>query len=644
VTDYNSTIYWVLWSLAIYTMIVVVFIWWENRKMRKSLMHKEIEMQRRMYEVSILKELGERIGYSLNVQKIVDVITGSLRRLLPYSTVSYMLLGEEGRIIYHCVLEESVNKKFVDDVRFRMVNSLAALLNREIRQDELDESISGTVTDETNKRVVKSFFNIPVVINNIPVGILNVASTEDGLYKEDEITILYTIMTQASTAVSKLENILSQEKGKLNAMVESMADGVFMVDIRNRLLVINPAATEMLGIRKSQPNMFDVLDALSSKIDIRTKIEESLRSGHLTTVDKFPIGDKVLRILISPVKDGENKPLGAVVLFHDITKETAVEKMREDFTSMMVHELRSPLTGIRSIANLLREDKIKNEQKKYQEFIDLIVTNSASMLDLVNDLLDVAKLEAGKFQVMKKDTNIESLVKVRVESFKALANDGKLTIEPKVEPGLPMISVDETKIGQVVNNLLSNAIKFTKPGGKITVSAFALKSGEEMLQKVSQLGMIWPGLKEQVKPPSDSLVLAVSDTGMGIPEDEMNKLFNKFTQLEQSAASEKKGTGLGLVISKGIVEAHGGDISLCSEIDRGTTFYFTLPMNSKAAPAPTGAKPAAAPPASAVPAPAISPKEAVALASPSAPAAPAPAKPQGQAPAIAKPGRKKANA
>jgi PAS domain S-box-containing protein len=559
-------------------MIVVLFIWWENRRMRKSLHLKELEMQRRMYEVSILKELGERIGYSLNVQKIVDVITGSLRRLLPYSTVSYMLLGDEGRIIFHCVLEESVSKRFVDDVRFRMVNAMAALLNREIKPEVLDESISGTVTDETNKKKVSSFFNIPVVINNEPVGILNVASTGEGLYKEDEITILYTIMNQASSAVSKLENILSQEKGKLNAMVSSMADGVFMVDIRNRLLVINPAANQMLGIKKTQPNMFDVLEALSSKIDLRTKIEESMRSGKLITEDKFAIGAKVLRILISPVKDPENKPLGAVVLFHDITQETAIEKMREDFTSMMVHELRSPLTGIRSIANLLREDKIKNEQKKYSEFIDLIVTNSASMLDLVNDLLDVAKLEAGKFQIMLKDTDVDNLIKIRIESFSTLAGDSRLQLSSKTQPNLPKLAVDENKIGQVLNNLLSNAIKFTKPGGKITVSAFTLKAKETLVSKVSELGMIWPGLKDDAKVEQDCLVMAVTDTGTGIPEDQTGKLFNKFTQLEQTAESEKKGTGLGLVISKGIVEAHNGTIGLFSQQNVGTTFYFTLPL------------------------------------------------------------------
>src|SRR5690606_30866150 len=140
---------------------------------------------------------------------------------------------------FHCVVEESVNKRFIEDVRGRMTAGLSALAGKEIKPDQIDESISGTITDESSKEGIKSFFNIPVVINNQAVGLLNIASTKPGLYKEEEMTILYTIMNQASSAVSKLETILAQEKGKLNSMVESMADGVVMVDTRNRLLVIN---------------------------------------------------------------------------------------------------------------------------------------------------------------------------------------------------------------------------------------------------------------------------------------------------------------------------------------------------------------------------------------------------------------------
>lgn len=574
---FGSSTGFIFLALAIYTVIVIVFIWWENKRVRTSLYAKEEEMQRRMYELSVLKELGDRIGYSLNVQKIVDVITGSLRRLLPYSTVSYLLLGDEGKVIFHCILEDSVNKNFVSEVKDRMIDALSALTGRKIKPEEVDESISGTITDETSRDKIKSFFNIPVVINNQPMGLLNVASVKAGLYKEDEMTILYTIMNQASSAVSKLENILNQEKGKLNSMVESMADGVFMVDTRNRLLVINPMAKSMLGINKPQATIFDVLDALASKFDLRTKIEQSISQDKLTTEEQLKLHDKVLRILISPVKNAENEALGAVVLFHDITKEKAIEKMREDFTSMMVHELRSPLTGIKSIANLLREDKIKNEQKKYQEFIELIVSNSASMLDLVNDLLDVAKLEAGKFQVIKREIDLKNLLETRIQSFNALASEKGLGLESKVIDQLPVVLADENKIGQVMNNLLSNAIKFTL-NGKIVVSSLVLKKGEDLMRKVSNSGMIWSGIKDGIKFDSDQVIIGVSDTGVGIKESEATKLFNKFTQLEESAASDKKGTGLGLVISKGITEAHGGKIGLFSKEGQGSTFYFTLPL------------------------------------------------------------------
>ena len=565
--------------LAIYTMIVIIVNFWENRKMRASLKLKELEMQRRMYEVSILKELGERIGYSLNVQKIVDVITGSLRRLLPYSTVSYMLKGEDGRVIHHCVLEESVSKRFVDDVRKRMKVSYEALLGQTVKEEEIDESISGTITDESNNKGVVSFFNIPVVINNQAVGLLNISSTDEGLYKEEEMTILYTIMNQASTAVSKLETILNQEKGKLNSMVSSMADGVFMVDVNNRLLVINPAAKEMLDLKSPQPSIFDVLDALASKFDVRTKIEESMKLDKLIIQEQLALNNKVLRILISPVKDVDSKALGAVVLFHDITKEKAIEKMREDFTSMMVHELRSPLTGIRSIANLLKEERIKSERKKYEEFIDLIVNNSASMLDLVNDLLDVAKLESGKLQILRRPAHIADLIKVKIQSYESLAAENKLKLEGKVEENIPQLNVDDTKLGQVLNNFLSNAIKFT-PQGKITVSAFILKAKEDLSAELGKQGMVWAGSRDGIVFDSDQLVVGVTDSGIGIPQDQVGKLFNKFTQLEQTAGQEKRGTGLGLVISKGIVEAHGGVVGIFSEPQKGSTFYFAIPLAS----------------------------------------------------------------
>src|SRR5690606_6085165 len=154
---------------------------------------------------------------------------------------------------------------------------------------------------------------------------------------------------------------------------------------------------------------------------------------------------------------------------------------------------------------------IKNEQKKYNEFIELIVSNSGSMLELVNDLLDVAKLEAGKFQVLKRPTSIADLIKMRVQSFATLAADAKLALESKVEEGMAPVMLDDNKIGQVLNNFLSNAIKFTKEG-KVIVSGFTIKKGETLTKKLEALGLSWPGVKE-ITADADQLVLAVTDTG-----------------------------------------------------------------------------------------------------------------------------------
>ncbi|MDP3741406.1 MAG: ATP-binding protein [bacterium] len=571
----------VLWA-AIFSGIVLIIILFEYRRVRGRLLEREKQMRRRMYELSILRELGERIGYSLNVQKIVDIIGGSLTRLLPFSIVAYMLPTEDDRVAFHITLEESVNKTFLTDVKGRMLKAFNVLFAKDYVQEDIEESIAGVITDPTNEYKIQSYFNVPIVINNKPAGILTVASSKSGLYKtNEEVEILYTIVNQASEAVSKLETVLEIEKGKLNAMVASMADGVLMVDTHNRLLVTNAKAVEMMGLKSSNPSIFDVLDSFANHIDLRTKIEESVKRDQIVIENEIQLNNYFLQILISPVKNKKNEPLGSVVLLHDITHEKEVEKMRDDFTSMMVHELRSPLTGIRSIAALLKNEKIKAELQKYQEFVDLISTNSTSMLDLVNDLLDVAKLESGKFEVFKKPSDLRLVIDQRIKSFMSLASDGKLGLEKNILTDVPQsFDFDDIKVSQVLNNLLSNAIKFTGAGGKIIVSAFLCQKSQDIAQLAVEKNIPWAGAEHGILCPVESVVVNVTDTGVGIPQSQISKLFNKFQQLAASARSEKKGTGLGLVIAKGVVEAHGGLVGCTSEEGKGTTFYFTLPLNS----------------------------------------------------------------
>lgn len=546
----------------------------------------EKELKQKIYELSILKEVGGRIGYSLNIQNIAEVITNSLNQFLEYSTAGYLLIGTE-RIILRIHCEKNVSRQFIDDVKSQMLQSLSALLNKDFSQEKIEEVVSGAIAAEEISGPLRSFFNIPLVIGNDAVGVLTIASTQAGLYKEEDMTLLYQIVKMATGSVSRLQELIKSEEKKLNAMVESMKDGLVMVDKDYRVLVANPAAKRIADLKKENPSLFDFIDKLGEKFDIRSKIEESIKLGRSLVSEEILLGDHFLKILTLPVRSGSNNSaevLGSVVIFQDITPEKEIQKMRDDFTAVLVHELRSPLDGIKKMAELMGESDLRKNPKEHKEFLGLIYKSASEMLELVNTLLDVAKLEAGKFEIKREIVNIKEVIEERIKFFDALAKTSNIDIALQWNINAPeKLNVDSFRTAQVLNNLLSNAIKFTRPQGKIIVSGLLHKKGNNILEEAKSAGIQWllKGETQALDNLDNCLVIAVTDNGIGIPAEEINQLFNKFKQLKTKVIGEKRGSGLGLIIAKGIIEAHGGIIGVQSEEDRGSTFYFTLPLETQ---------------------------------------------------------------
>lgn len=226
-------------------------------------------------------------------------------------------------------------------------------------------------------------------------------------------------------------------------------------------------------------------------------------------------------------------------------------KNKDEFTAMMVHELRAPLTVVRGTVDMfLRRPELAMQQQG-RDLLKTLLESTEEMMKLVNDLLDVAKIEAGKFQVLKTKNNLGDLIKDRVAFFTSIANQKSIVITANItEPNLEG-SFDKERIIQVINNLISNSLKFTHEGGYIVVSAQRKNSHD--------------------------LQVSVTDNGVGIPTEKIPELFSKFKQIQRSSP-EEKGTGLGLVVAKGIIESHGGEIWVESKLASGTTFYFTLPL------------------------------------------------------------------
>jgi len=528
-----------------------------ERKFLRSEANQSLELQQKVYQSQVLKEINDRIGYSLDTNKIVDIITSSLGNLLAYDTVAYMVLQDGEGVVFKCHVEKTVNHAFIEEVKQKTLLAFGAILNHDIRPRKVDESITGNILDDNLRVKVESFFNLPVVISGKLVGIINVASSQKGRYGEQQASILYTIINQAATAVSKLESLLDSEKSKLSAVIYSLTNGVITVDLNHQLMVTNPAVQTILDIKTKDNKpitMFDIVDSLAGKIDLRTKIEQSLAEDKPVLIPEVILPNKALELTITPVKNNLGEQIAASVVFHDITSQKSLEKVRQEFTAMMVHELRAPLTAVRWSS----ESLIKNlsaaqgvEPAKIKETVITIETASNNMLELVNDLLDSAKIESGKFELNMQEYDIVEVVRDQVKAFTPQAEVKHLGLNAATPEKLKA-KFDRVRISQVLGNLISNAIKYSD-GGQIDVTLTEDKPGKQF-------------------------VVAVKDTGIGIAREDLGDLFSKFKQLKSGDRS-RKGTGLGLVVSKGIIEAHNGKIWAESAGENlGSTFAFSLPL------------------------------------------------------------------
>ena len=228
----------------------------------------------------------------------------------------------------------------------------------------------------------------------------------------------------------------------------------------------------------------------------------------------------------------------------------AQRKNKEDYTHVLIHELRAPLTAIKDSAEFMLSDG-SLETNKEQQFLKIIETQSKMLLEQVGSLLDGAKIQAGKFILNKTASDISQTIKDRILIFQAQAEKEQIHLVFEEKEKIPPFSFDPLRVAQVINNLLSNSLKFTKSGGTITVKA------------VKDL---------------DCIKISVSDTGVGIPKEQQQNLFEKFSKIGEDKQSSQDSSGLGLYIVKGIAQAHGGTVGLESNPGDGTTIFFTLPI------------------------------------------------------------------
>jgi PAS domain S-box-containing protein len=345
---------------------------------------------------------------------------------------------------------------------------------------------------------------------------------------------------------------LAFEKEKMDSIMHNVGEGVVVVGNDGNILMANPAARKLLGGQTSQAVVGQAL-----KETLHEEHSLVLTKGSPESVTEIEVAGqntdtrRVLRTSNAVIEDSDGRTIGMVSVLSDITKMKEVEQMKSDFVANVSHELRSPLAAIQKNLMVILDKTAGDINDNQQVFLSLAKENVERLTRLVNDILDLSKMEAGKMELKKNKTDLAELIRKAVASFSGWF--GEKGIKSRLElPDNPVeLEIDADKIIQVMNNLLSNALKFTPSKGEIKV---ALRGA------------------------SPALEVAVTDSGVGIAEKDIKRIFSKFEQVSSNHPNGQNGTGLGLPIAKEIVEKHGGNMTVSSETGKGSTFLFTLPF------------------------------------------------------------------
>ncbi len=377
---------------------------------------------------------------------------------------------------------------------------------------------------------------------------------------QDEVGVLATTLNNMASQLHAKIDELSEDRAQLLAVLTSMVEGVMVLDYRGHVLQINPALERMFGISRVEARGRPCAELFRHQQlnDLVTTILRSPAPYEDEIV--LPLTGRCLQIEASPAGGERESEACIVLVFHDITELRRLEKIRKDFVANVSHELRTPLTSIKGYVEALL-DGAKDDPGASTKFLEIILKQSDRLNLIIDDLLELSKIESGRVSLKEEPLELRSVVDRTLSMIKPIADKKHHRLVTSVDPSLPSVAGDEGRLVQVLTNLLDNAIKYTPEGGTITVGATLAPS----------IG--------NAEAPAGAIELNVTDTGIGIPEEDRPRVFERFYRVDKARSRELGGTGLGLAIVKHIVEGHGGQVWVEANHPQGSRFVVRLPVS-----------------------------------------------------------------
>ncbi len=367
-----------------------------------------------------------------------------------------------------------------------------------------------------------------------------------GVQSSDEIGELTRSFNYMARRLKSTVGEVQGERDKLNTLFLHMTDGVAAFTTEGKLIHMNPATENLLGVRMEDGLSFDEMFA---DLDMPNSDETAMRTFLTSEITRF---GRVLSVTLAPygALDGEG---GVIAVIHDITEQRRLDDARREFVANVSHELRTPLTNIRSYTETLLDAAGDIPLDTEKQFLGVISSESERMARIVTDLLTLSKLDYGRMELRMTRFSLADMLRNVANAMKLTAQDSGHELQVDTPDDLPAIVGDRERIEQVVVNILSNAVKYTPAGGHIRLAACTV--------------------------PNNRVRITVEDDGVGIPASDVPRLFERFYRVDKARSRAAGGTGLGLAIAKEIVEQHEGKIALASEYGKGTTVTITLPTD-----------------------------------------------------------------
>lgn len=394
------------------------------------------------------------------------------------------------------------------------------------------------------------------------IGMIYVFQAENYIFSSDAPKLLQSFADQAAIAVrnARLYEQVISEKQRLDAILEQSADGVMILDPQFKIKVFNKALSHMTGWHATDA-IGQTHDAVIRWVTLRTEtdlcraVQEDWPlpgATHLYVEGEIETtaGEKAsLGITYAPVLNGRNRMTDIIANVRDLTRYREEQELQKTFISVVSHELKTPVSIIKGYAGTLRRQDVDWPRPVQNEYLSVIEEEADQLTDLIDNLLEASRLQAGTFKLDLADAvSLPDMARSVTRKFLTQTDKHRFVVDFPAE--YPEITADERRLNQVLNNLISNAIKYTPDGGEIVLT------GERR-----------PGY----------VTFAVQDEGIGIPDHERHRIFQKFSRLDNALSRKTEGTGLGLFLTKAIIEAHHGRIWFDNNPDQGVTFTFSLP-------------------------------------------------------------------